>query len=105
MTVAPFTNPLPFTVMVNGPVAVRLAGVTDATVGYGFASVIVALALTVGLATLVTVTITDPERGMAAGGVYSPPVLMVPADPVAPAGSATVQATVVGVMPVILSEN
>jgi len=44
--------------------------------------------------------------GMAAGGVYRPPfAVIVPAEPVAPVGSAMVQVTVAGVIPVTLAVN
>ncbi len=67
-TCAPGTNPLPFIVKVKAPTA-TFAGLVEATVGYGFSSVTVALAEAVGAAVLVTVTITVPVLGIAAGGV------------------------------------
>jgi hypothetical protein len=53
---------------VNAPTA-TFAGLVEATVGYGFSSMTVALAAAVGAAMLVTVTITAPVLGIAAGGV------------------------------------
>ena len=102
---APATKPLPFSVMVNEPTG-RFAGWTDASVGYGFNSVTVALAETVRSALLVAVTVTVFGLGMAAGDVYRPPFAVIaPAEPVAPAGSAMVQVTVAGVVPVTLAVN
>jgi hypothetical protein len=82
-----------------------LAGETDATDGTGFNMVTVALAVTLGVMLLATVTITVPPLGMAPGGTNNPPVSIEPGLPVAPAGSATDQPTVVGVMPVTVSPN
>jgi hypothetical protein len=67
-------------------------------------SVIVAVALTVGAATLVAVTITVFGTGSTAGGVYRPP-LILPGSPVPPVGSATVQVTVFGDTPVTVELN
>jgi hypothetical protein len=98
---APATKPLPFRVTVKEPTG-RFAGWTDASVGYGFRSVMVVLAETVGLALLVAVTVTVFGLGMAAGGVYRPPfAVMVPA----PVAGAIVQVTPVVVVPVTLAEN
>jgi hypothetical protein len=55
-------------VKVKAPTA-TFAGLVEATVGYGFSRVTVALAETVGAAMLVAVTITVPVLGIAAGGV------------------------------------
>jgi len=102
---APATNPLPFSVMVNAPTG-RFAGWTDASVGYGFKSVTVELAEVAESALLVAVTITLFGFGNLAGGVYRPPfIVIVPAEPVAPAGSAMVQVTVVVVVPVTFALN
>jgi hypothetical protein len=102
VTVAPWTNPLPLIVTVLGPRGM-LAGETDATAGIGFKMVTVALAITLGVMLLATVTITVPLLGMVDGGTNNPPVSTEPALPVAPAGSATDQPTVVGVIPVTVS--
>src|SRR5450631_4113895 len=104
VTVAPGTNPFPLIVRVNGPRG-TFAGLTEAIDGTGFKIVTVALAVTLGVMLLATVTITVPLLGMVAGGTNNPPVSIEPALPVAPAGSATDQPTVVGVMPVTVSAN
>ena len=102
---APGTNPLPFSVKVNVLSGGMIDGRTEASVGYGFKRVTIALADAAGVAVVVTVTMTAPELGMAAGGIYRPPADIVPGDPVAPAGKATVQPTEVVVVPVTLSVN
>jgi len=91
-------------VKVNAPTG-TFAGLADASVGYGLRSVTVALAEATGKPTLVAVTVTVPLLGMADGGVYRPPTLMVPGEPRAPAGSAIDQVTVVGLVLVTLAEN
>jgi hypothetical protein len=55
---------------------------------------------------LVAVTVTVFGLGMAPGGVYRPPFAVIaPAEPLAPAGSAMVQVTLVVVVPVTLTAN
>ena len=68
ITWAPGTNPLPFTVMLNGPMG-TLVGFTDATVGYGFRIVSTTLPAAAGLAVLVAFTVTVFGVGRVAGGV------------------------------------
>jgi hypothetical protein len=67
-TCEPATNPLPFNVKVNAPGGI-VDGFAEASVGYGFTRVTVALADAAGIAVVVTVTMTVPELGIAAGGV------------------------------------
>jgi hypothetical protein len=67
--------------------------------------VAVTLVATAGVVRLVAVTVTAFGTGATLGGVYRPPVVIEPADPVAPAGSATDQFTPVVVVPVTLAVN
>jgi len=78
-----------------------LGGFTDASVGYGFRMVKTTLAVVVGLALLLAVTVTVLGLGSAVGGVYRPPVSMVPA----PVAGVRDQVTPVVEVPLTLAEN
>jgi len=80
-TFAPLTNPLPLTVRLKGPSDID-AGTTELSDGAAELTVIVLLALAVGSATLLTVTVTaaEPESGLD-GAVYLPAVVIVPIAP------------------------
>jgi multidrug efflux pump subunit AcrB len=66
--VAPFANPVPLTVMVALPGFTGL-GFTDVTTGRGFCRFTVTLALAVGSAWLMAVTVTAAGLGRSAGAV------------------------------------
>ena len=67
-TCAPFTNPLPFNVIVNAPV-VTDEGETLVRAGTGFSNVTVALPFAVVEAALTAVTVAEPEAGTELGAV------------------------------------
>jgi hypothetical protein len=99
-TCAPGTKPLPFTVIAKGPTGI-LVGFTDASAGYGFRMFKTTLPVVVGLALLLAVTVTVLGLGRAAGGVYRPPVSIVPA----PVAGVTDQLTPVVDVPLTFAEN
>jgi hypothetical protein len=67
MALAPGTKPLPFKVTGKEPIGM-LAGLTEASSGYGFRMVTVTLLEAAGLAVLVAATVTVLGTGRTAGG-------------------------------------
>src|SRR5579863_5677468 len=68
-TVDPGVKPVPFTVIANCMLTVRMVGVTPLITGRGFSSVIVALADLVGSSTLVAVRVMVLGVGKVSGAV------------------------------------
>jgi hypothetical protein len=103
-TAAPFTKLLPFTVSVNDP-AVKLEGETLAIVGVGFSSVTALDPEALASACEIAVTVIVLGFGTAAGAVYTPEELIVPADEFPPATPFTDHVTPWFVDPVTAAAN